>query len=86
MKLLIAVLISLFIVATVEAFKPQDLMDAKILASSPCSGRICFILEKDKQNYLVVGVVNEDEFVPVEIYSVINGKLSIIWNILWKDV
>jgi hypothetical protein len=61
-------------------------MDAKILASAPCGGRICFILEKEGKNYLVVGVVNGDDFVPVEIYSVQQGKLSIIWNILWKEV
>lgn len=82
MKTFIALM---FLSFSALAFHPKDIADANVLEVSPCFGRYCLVLEKDGVNYLAVGEVRGDDFIPVDIFIFEEGKLRRIWNILWKE-
>lgn len=72
--------------SSVFAFQPNDLVGADIKQVAPCKQFACAVVEKEGEQYLVVGeIVGEDSVSPLAIYIVEGKKLRLIWSIAWRD-
>ena len=75
-----------FFASQVLAFNPNDLVGADIKQVTPCNGLVCSLVEKDGEQYVIMGQpVDEETLGIVAIYIVEGKKLRLIWSILWRD-
>lgn len=70
----------------VFAFQPNDLISADIKRVEPCKGMICALVEKNGEQYLIMGQpIDEENLGIVAIYKVERKKIRLIWSILWTE-
>lgn len=75
-----------FFASQVFAFQPNDLIDADIKRVEPCKGMICALVEKNGEQYIIMGQqVDEENLGVVAIYKVEGKKIRLIWSIVWAD-